>query len=276
MIADQLAAQRGAASAAVASSQAVGIVVGVGVIVLAGLGIVGGYLVLAALLLVGGLTAALLLPDPPAAASTRAAGRPQAVSERTAALRDRSFAWLLAGRLVVNLGNALGTGLLLFFLLYGLDRDPADAEDELLLLIVIYTVFVVAASVLAGRLSDRTGRRVPFIVVAALVQGAASFVLAAAPSSATAMVSAALLGVGYGAYMSVSLALATDVLPFADDHARDLGFVNVAASLGQLLGPLAGAVLVAAAGGFWLLFAVGGVASVIGGAMTLPLQSRER
>jgi len=91
----------------------------------------------------------------------------------------------------------------------------------------------------------------------------------------TAMVSAALLGTGYGAYMSVGLALATDILPFADDHARDLGFVNVAASLGQLLGPLIGAALVALAGGFWLLFAVGGVLSILGGAMTLALRSRE-
>ena len=42
MIADQLAAQRGGASAAVSSSQALGIVVGVGVIVLLGLGVIAG------------------------------------------------------------------------------------------------------------------------------------------------------------------------------------------------------------------------------------------
>jgi len=276
LIADQLTTtQRGAASSAVASSQAVGIVLGVGVIVLLGLGIVAGYLVLAAFLLIGGLVAALLLPDPPAPASTEAARVRRSLAERTAALRDRDFAWLLAGRLVVNVGNALGTGLLLFFLLYGLGRDAATAEDELLILIVVYTLFVVTASILSGRFSDRTGRRVMPVVVAAFVQAAASLLLAVAPSMTTAMVSAALLGIGYGAYMSVGLALATDILPFADDHARDLGFVNVAASLGQLLGPLIGAALVALAGGFWLLFAVGGVLSILGGAMTLALRSRE-
>ncbi len=276
MIADQLTTQRGTASAAVASSQAVGIVIGVGAIVLLGLGVVESYLVLAAFLAVGGVTAALLLPDPPAPASARAARAARSLRDRTAALRDRDFVWLLSGRLVVNLGNALGTGLLLFFLLYGLDRDPGTAEDELLLLIVIYTVFVVAASIVGGRVSDRTGRRVMPIVIAALVQATASFLLAAAPTLTTAMISASLLGIGYGAYMSVGLALAADVLPFPDDHARDLGFVNVAASLGQLLGPLIGALLVAMAGDFWLLFTAGGVLSAMGGLMTLALRARER
>jgi len=273
LIADQLTAQRGTASAAVASSQAVGIVVGVGAIVLLGLDTATGYLVLAAFLAVGGISAALLLPDPPSPEAAAAARARRSLAARTAALRDHDFAWLLASRLVVNIGNALGTGLLLFFLLYGLDRGAA-AEDELLLLIVVYTVFVVAASVLAGKLSDRSGRRVGLVVAAALVQAGASFLLAALPSLETAFVSAALLGIGYGAYMSVGLALATDLLPFPDDHARDLGFANVSASLGQLLGPLIGAGLVALVGDFWLLFAAGGVLSLLGGLATLAIRGR--
>ena len=90
------------------------------------------------------------------------------------------------------------------------------------------------------------------------------------------MVAAALLGIGYGAYMSVGLALGTDLLPHPEDHARDLGFVNVSASLGQLIGPLLGAGLVALVGGFWLLFLVGGVLSIAGGFMTYAIRSRVR
>jgi MFS family permease len=274
LIADQLTTQRGAASAAVSSSQALGIVVGVGVIVLLELGTVVGYLALAGFLAVVGVGAALLLPDPPAPEQSTAARTVRKFSERVAAFRDHDFAWMLWGRLIVNIGNALGTGLLLFFLLYGLHRDASVAEDELLLLIVIYTIFVVASSILSGWISDRTGRRIGIVVGSAIVQGLASFVLAAIPSLTTAMVGAALLGVGYGAYMSVGLALGTDLLPYPEDHARDLGFVNVSASLGQLLGPLIGAGLVALVGGFWLLFAVGGVLSIGGGLMTLAIRRR--
>ncbi|MFT4052858.1 MAG: MFS transporter [Microbacterium sp.] len=272
LIADQLTDQRGAASAAVSSSQALGIVVGVGVIVLLGLGVVAGYLLLAAFVLMAGVAAALLLPDPPAPeAATTARG---ARGRRRAALRDHDFFWLLAGRLIVNIGNALGTALLLFFLLYGLHRDPAGAEDELLLLIVIYTVFVVAASIVAGRVSDRSGKRFVMTALSAVVQGIASLALAVFPSFATTMIAAALLGVGYGAYMAVGFALATELLPFPDDSARDLGIVNVVAALGQLLGPVIGAGLVALSGGFGLLFAVGGALSIVGGLMTYAIRVR--
>jgi MFS family permease len=276
LIADQHTTQRGAATAALTSSQAHGIVVGVGVIVLLELGVVVGYLVLAGFIAIVGTLAALLLPDPPAQADVSAARKVRTLRERVAALRDRDFAWLLAGRLTVNIGNALGTGLLLFFLLYGLGRDASTAEDELLLLIVVYTVFVVIASVLSGWISDRTGKRVPFVVWSAIVQGGASIILVVAPSLTSAMIAAALLGVGYGAYMSVGLALGTDLLPYPEDHARDLGFVNVSASLGQLIGPLLGAGLVALVGGFWLLFLVGGVLSVAGGLMTYAIRAPER
>lgn len=276
LIADQLTTQRGAASAAVSSSQALGIVVGVGVIVLLELGVAVGYLALAGFLAVVGTVAALLLPDPPASGDVAVAREVRTLRERLAALRDRDFAWLLAGRLTVNIGNALGTGLLLFFLLYGLHRDAATAEDELLLLILVYTLFVVASSIASGWISDRTGRRVPFVVWAAVIQGLASIILVVAPSLTSAMIAAALLGVGYGAYMSVSLALGTDLLPYPEDHARDLGFVNVSASLGQLIGPLLGAGLVALVGGFWLLFLVGGILSIIGGVMTYAIHARER
>jgi MFS family permease len=142
---------------------------------------------------------------------------------------------MLWGRLVVNIGNALGTGLLLFFLLYGLHRDPAGAQDELLLLIVVYTVFVVVASVVAGAISDRTGRRRGMTVAAASCR-ALPLCCSRRSRPSIALVAAALLGVGYGAYMAVGLALGTDLLPFPEDSARDLGFVTVAASLGQLLG----------------------------------------
>jgi len=276
LIADQLTVQRGAAAAVVSSSQAVGIVVGVGVIVLLELGLVAGYLALAGFLLVAGVAAALLLPDPPAPRASAAARSSRTIGERLAAFGDRDFAWLLWGRLIVNIGNALGTGLLLFYLLYGLDRDAATAEDDLLLLIVVYTVFVVAAAIVSGRISDRRGHRIVLTVGAAIVQGIASLLIALAPSYETTMIAAALLGVGYGAYMSVSLALATDLLPSPEDSARDLGLFNVSASLGQLLGPLIGAGLVALVGNFWLLFAVGGVLSIAGGAMTLAIRNRPR
>lgn len=274
MIADQLpAAQRGAASSAASSAQAVGIVVGVGTVVLLGLGIFDGYLVLAVTMAVLGTAVALLLPDPSGTLQEAPAFREPGV-RRFAILYDRDFRWMLIGRLVVNIGNALGTALFLFFLMYGIGQSHAEAEENLLLIIVVYTVFVVAASVIAGIVSDRIGRRRGLTVTAALVQAVSGVVIVISPTFTMTMVAAALMGVGYGAFMTVGLAFATDLLPSERDHARDLGVVNVIAALGQLLGPVIGAGLVALVGGFWLVFTAAAVLSVVGAGVTALARER--
>ncbi|MHA3684810.1 MFS transporter [Leucobacter sp. HY1908] len=185
-----------------------------------------------------------------------------------ASLADRDFRWMLVGRLIVNVGNALGTALLLFFLLYGLGQQHAAAEENLLLLIVVYTVFVVLASIVVGLLSDRVGHRRLLTIACAVVQASAGVVILASPTFAATMVAAALMGVGYGGFSTVGLAFATDLLPSSRDNARDLGVVGVTASLGQLLGPVIGAGLVAIAGAFWLLFLGATVLSLVGAGLT--------
>ena len=150
----------------------------------------------------------------------------------------------------------------------------ADAESRLLVLIVIYTVFVVLASILVGMVSDRKGKRRLWTVVSGLVQASSGVIILISPNFTTTAVAAAVMGAGYGAYMAVSLALATDLLLDPDDHARDLSLVNSAANLGQLVGPLLGAGLVALVGGFWLLFAAAAAVSAIGAGLTLTVRPR--
>ncbi|MGB4137273.1 MAG: MFS transporter, partial [Microbacterium sp.] len=237
---------------------------GVGLVVLLGLGVLTGYLMLAGIIAVVGTGTALLLPDPPATASDR----PKPHRARLSSLRDRDFAWMLSGRLVTNIGNALGTALFLFFLLHGLNQPNPEAQDNLLLLIVIYTVFVVAASVITGMVSDRTGNRRGLAVAATFVQAASAAAVWLMPTFEVTMVAAALMGVGYGAFSTVGLAFATDLLPDEQDHARDLGIVNVTAALGQLIGPMLGAAFVALVGSFWLVWLAAAVLSVLGGLLT--------
>lgn len=277
LIADQLNTQRGAASAAASSAQAVGIVVGVGAVVLLGLGLGASYALLAGIITVIGIGTSLLLPDPapthPRIVSLHV-GRQPITGARISSLLDHSFAWLLISRFVVNVGNALGTSLLLFFLLYGI-KVPADgAEDKLLILIVIYTIFVVISSIVIGTISDRTGNRRVWTIASALVQAASGVIILINPEYTTTAIAAAVMGTGYGAYMAVSLAFGTDLLLDPDDHARDLSMVNNSAALGQLVGPLLGAGLVALVGGFWLLFAAAAIVSVVGALMTLTVHPR--
>ena len=83
------------------------------------------------------------------------------------------FAWAFGGRLMVNVGNALGTTYLLYFLTD--DLKMPDPDTALLLVTAIYLVFTVTATYLGGIASDRTGRRRVFVATASTLQAIAGF-----------------------------------------------------------------------------------------------------
>jgi MFS family permease len=84
----------------------------------------------------------------------------------------------------------------------------------------------------------------------------------------------AVAGIGHGVYEGVDLALVTEVLPDRDHHAaKDLGLLNVANALPQVVAPLAApAILDASHGNYMLLFLVAGAVPVIGAALLVPLR----
>ncbi len=274
-IADQVPVeQRGFVSAWVSAPQAIGTVLGIVLVLILGLGLLGGYVLVAGLLVVLVLPFLLGVRDEALPRILRPKFRPGMlvtglwISPR----KHPDFAWTLVSRVLVNIGNALGTTLLLYFILYGLGRTET-AEDDLLLLTAVYLVFFTAAALGFGRLSDRFGQRKPFVYVAAYLQAIAALLLAIAPDYTIAMVAAAFLGIGYGSFMAVDQALATQVLPDRHTRGKDLGIMNVALAVPQAVAPLLGALLVAAAGGFTALFIASAVAATLGGLAVLPVRS---
>ena len=90
---------------------------------------------------------------------------------------------------------------------------------------------MVVASLVGGRLSDRTGRRKVFVLVAATVYGLALMAIAVATDFDGFLVGMALAGLGFGVYVAVDLALVADVLPSTASTAKDLGVFNMAGAL---------------------------------------------
>jgi MFS family permease len=181
------------------------------------------------------------------------------------------FAWAFAGRLLVNLGNAFGTTYLLYFLQD--DLKVSHPEDSLLVLTLIYLVFTLVATVFSGYLSDRSGRRRVFVALAAGLQAVASFLLTFFPGFGMAMVAAAFLGAGYGAYMSVDQALITRVLPDARSRAKDLGIMNVGSVGPQALAPLGASLIIGTLGGYSVLFGTAGVTTALGAVLVYRIKS---
>jgi MFS family permease len=79
-------------------------------------------------------------------------------------------------------------------------------------------------------------------------------------------------GLGFGAYMSVDGALMSEVLPSKSDFGKDLGVLNIAATLPQTLGPAIAGVIVLTLG-YHGLFPIGAVIALVGAVAIIPIKS---
>jgi MFS family permease len=260
--------QRGAVSGWIGMPQALGLVLGAVLVTTLFTSIPAGYVALAAVLVVLALPFPLRTPDDPLPAGYRMTR----TSGRWAVFRGHpDFAWAWGTRFLVQLGNAMGTLYLLYFLT---DKvKVADPADGLLIMILLYTGGMVATAVIGGRLSDRSGRRKIFVVWSGLVIAAAALTLAIWPTWPASLVASVLLGAGYGVYLAVDTALITEVLPAATDRAKDLGVINIATAAPQVLGPAIAAPLVTHLGGYATLFIVTAVVTILGGVMVVRIKS---
>jgi MFS family permease len=255
--------QRGFVSGWMSAPQSVGIIVGLLVVTTFLAGATAGYVFVAVALVVLVLPF-LSRPDRPLEPGerTRATARGILASLWISPRRYPDFGWTLTSRVLVSISNALGTSLLLYFLMFGL--QDRDAEDHLLVLTLIYMVFVIVASLVFGRLSDRLERRKAFVFAASVLQAVAALVLALVPDLTAAMIAAGLLGLGYGCFLSVDQALATQVLPDPATRGKDLGIMNIATAVPQAVGPLLAALAVVMTGSFTLVFVLSAACAVAG------------
>jgi MFS family permease len=194
-----------------------------------------------------------------------AAGRRPGLGALLSAGQGFSLVWL--GKFLVMLAESVA----LLYLFYYLQdvvhyRDPGQGQ---LILVLTATVAVIAATVTVGRVADRHGRRGyrRYAVLAAVVMAATGFALAGITTWALVIVCAFALGAGYGAFQSVSQALSMEVLPDQASAGRDLGIINIASAVPQVVGPPVAGVVVASGVGYRGLFAFAGVLAAVAAAV---------
>src|SRR5699024_4441336 len=110
--------------------------------------------------------------------------------------------------------------------------------------VTIYTVATMVAGVLGGWLSDLLGRR-KVLVALSILFALATYLLLHADTVSAFYVVEAIMGVAYGAYIAVDLALVLEVLPNREEAGKDLGVFNIANALPQSLAPAFGGFLLA-------------------------------
>jgi MFS family permease len=255
--------QRGSLGALIGISQMLGTVLGALIVTVIITRMSAGYAACAAIVVAFAAVFAFRTPDEPLPVELKPP-RPVRGDLRRLWVSPRrypDFGWGWITHFLINLGNDLGTLYLLYFLARGAHYH--DPQTGLLILMALYAVALLAAGAACGTLSDRSGRRKPFIIGSAAVMALAAALLAVSPTWHMALVAAPLLGAGYGTYWAAAPALLTQVLPAAVDRAKDLGLINIAYSLPLVVAPLVAGVVLGLMNSYPALFALAGVVTVI-------------
>jgi MFS family permease len=177
----------------------------------------------------------------------------------------QGFGLVWVGKFLVILAETVAL-LYLYYYLQDVVHYPDPGQGQLILVLTA-TLAVVVATVAVGRVADLSGGYRRYAVLSSLVMAATGFVLGGFAVWALVVVCAAALGAGYGAFQSVSQALSMVVLPDPANAGRDLGIINIASAVPQVIGaPIAGLV-VAGAGGYRGLFVFAGLLALAAAAV---------
>ncbi|SFB58435.1 Na+/melibiose symporter [Amycolatopsis marina] len=265
--------QRGFVSAFAGLPLPLGLVLGVLLVTVIVPSRTGGYLALAVLVVLLALPFVLGTPDPRLLPEQRPPFELRRfvrgfwISPR----RHPDFAWAAVARLAIQLANSIATLYLLYFLRDELDF--ANPSGGVFVLTLVYTAGILSTSVLAGRMSDRSGRRKIYVAVSSVVIAVAMLMLSVWHEWIAVVIAAGILGLGYGVYVAIDNALITQVLPTAHDRAKDLGIVNLANTAPQALAPMIAGAIIALLDSYTVLYLSAGVIALAGAVLVLPIRS---
>ncbi|WP_232548736.1 MFS transporter [Propioniciclava soli] len=159
--------------------------------------------------------------------------------------RSADFRWAFAQRFVMFLSYMGIVGYMLYILTGYVGLTTEEAGPIMALQQMVNSGFAIAATFLAGPLSDKLGRRKIFVFVAPFFVAVGCVFPILMPNVMGILFLAAFAGIGFGAYMAVDVALVVDILPNPEEAAKDLGVINIANNVPQMFAPIVNAVLIA-------------------------------
>lgn len=189
------------------------------------------------------------------------------------------FAWAFGSRFLMVIGFYGAQTYGLYILRDYIGMSDAASNSFAATMGVVLLAGVLLSALGSGWLSDRVGRRKPFIVWSSVVMSIALAIPLLVPTTTGVLAYAFLLGLGFGVYISIDLALMTEVLPArpqgegAGNAGRDLAILGLATTLPQAMSPSIAAGLVTLTGGYEVLFVAGIVFVMLGAVAVRPIRS---
>ncbi len=260
LIADRIpTARRGWVSALIALGMPLGTALGTVLVGTLVTGDAARYAALAGVVLIAVVPFAVRLPPDP----TALAPGPRADGDHRWLSRNFALGWL--SRIAVIAAHTVAQLYLLFYVAGMVPPAPHAAERGVALLGVVFGIVSSAAAVIAGRASDRSGRRRPFVIGGAVAVAAGMALVAAAPSWPAAILAYALFACGVGCHTAAEFAMMLELMPSRDRAARDLGVLNLSNIAPQIVAPLAATLILAQPGAtIRSVFAAAAVAALAG------------
>jgi MFS family permease len=266
--------QRGTVGGFLAIAQTVGVIAGSGIAAATG-SIAAGYLTLIGVLVLTTLPYAVDSRDIRLPKDLRPELRwgPFLRSFWVSPRQHPDFAWAWITRFLMNFGNAILVLYLLFYLTDVVHMPRDEAANRVFVLTAVYGVCTVVTAILGGMWSDRVGKRKVFVIWSGLIAASALLLFAFVPTWTAAVAAALILGIGFGVYTAVDFALITHVLPAANDRAKDLGVINIANTLPQVLAPVLAAGVLGLHLGYTALYTIAAAVSILGSILVVRIRS---
>jgi MFS family permease len=235
--------------------------------------IMAGYVLLAGVMIVGVMLFVIFARDSSSLDLEREPFNVKAVLRTfwVNPIAHPDFFWGFAGRMLLYTGYFIATGYQLYIL-----RDyiglADDAAASIPVLGIVSLLAIIVSTAVSGPWSDRVGRRRVFVFISAVLMAAALSIPMIMPTLVGMILFSLVSGLGFGIFQSVDTALMSQVLPSAETYGKDLGVLNIAATLPQTIGPVVGGAVVLAFG-YIGIFPVGIVLVLAGGAAVYMIRS---
>lgn len=182
------------------------------------------------------------------------------------------FGWAFLGRLLLYTGYFVVIGYQLYILEDYIDLGDAAARTVPLIALAGMPSTILAIMI-SGPLSDRFGRRKIFVFLSSSIVAVAMLIPLVMPTVAGMVAMSVVAGFGFGMFQSVDTALMSEVLPSVRTYGKDLGVVNIAATLPQTVAPAVAGVVILVLGGYTALFPVAAALSVLGALAVWPIKA---
>lgn len=181
-----------------------------------------------------------------------------------------NFGWVWLSRFLAGVAM---TAFLAFFVLYlitNLHFAPEEAGAKASLLSLYSAPVSIVLFTGSGWLSDKIGKRKPFVIGSAVVMAVALVVGGLADTFEQFVVAWLIFAVGQAMYLTVDLALCAQVLPNEADTGKDMAVFGLALNLPNILVPAVAPSILGADNNYTLLWGLA-AALCAAGALVIPL-----